>query len=431
MTETAIAPYDNACRALAEARSVDEVKDIRDQAIAMAAYARQAKNRDLEADAVEIRMRATRRLDQLRQAQKDSVGLNEGGRPKTWLLENPVLPKPTLASQGIDKNLAQQARVLGALSEQQFEARITEARDAVARVIHRVVQVADIDLERAKAAASAEPGGPAGGTVDGLIRLAASGYRASTILADCPWQFVTWSHCGLAGDKTQDNRSQRSRAAPYKTMPIEEICTLPVEALAAKDCVLFFWVVRTRLWDAMEVIRRWGFGKPTSVAFGWFKGEDEENPEDIQVPMGTGYWTRAGFEQCWIATRGNPRRLYADVREVIIEPRREHSRKPDCVHDRIERLVAGPYLELFARRERPKWTTWGNEIPPPPLEPPYDAAADFAGPLEIAYAAIRERAANGGPPWMAPPADATPRRGPPPRKPRPHPRPAIAANATQ
>ena len=73
--------YNNACRALAEARSVDEVKDVCDKAIAMAAYARQARNRDLEADAIEIRLRATRRLDQLRQAQKATVGLNEGGRP--------------------------------------------------------------------------------------------------------------------------------------------------------------------------------------------------------------------------------------------------------------------------------------------------------------------------------------------------------------
>src|SRR6516165_5261407 len=76
---TTLVHYDAACRALAEARQVDEVKDTRDKGIAMATYARQAKNRDLEADAVEIRMRATRKLDQLRQAQKGSVGLATGG----------------------------------------------------------------------------------------------------------------------------------------------------------------------------------------------------------------------------------------------------------------------------------------------------------------------------------------------------------------
>jgi len=75
-----------------------------------------------------------------------------------------------------------------------------------------------------------------------------------------------------------------------------------------------------------------------------------------------GYWTRANSEPCLLATRGKPKRLSAAVRQGIIEPRREHSRKPDCVHERIERLVAGPYLELFARATRPGWTCWGNEV---------------------------------------------------------------------
>jgi N6-adenosine-specific RNA methylase IME4 len=78
--------------------------------------------------------------------------------------------------------------------------------------------------------------------------------------------------------------------------------------------------------------------------------------------MGMGYWTRANSEPCLLATRGKPKRLNADVRQGIIEPRREHSRKPDCVPGRIERLVAGPYLELFCRTTRPGWTVWGNQV---------------------------------------------------------------------
>jgi N6-adenosine-specific RNA methylase IME4 len=82
---------------------------------------------------------------------------------------------------------------------------------------------------------------------------------------------------------------------------------------------------------------------------------------NAEVSMGLSYWTRANSEVCLLATRGKPKRISGGVRQGIIEPKREHSRKPDCVPSRIERLVAGPYLELFARTQRPGWTVWGNQ----------------------------------------------------------------------
>lgn len=70
--------YDQACQALAKAKSVDEAKDLRDKSEAMRAYARQANNKQLEVDAAEIRLRAERRLGELIQTQKETVGLNRG-----------------------------------------------------------------------------------------------------------------------------------------------------------------------------------------------------------------------------------------------------------------------------------------------------------------------------------------------------------------
>ena len=132
MSTTALTKYDAACRAIAEAATVDEVKFIHDEAAAMAAYARQAKNRDLEAQCVEMRMRATRRIGEMMREQKRTIGLSEGGRPKTGLSENPV-SVPTLASQGIDKNLANQARTLGDIPEDKFEQRVADRSRGRAR----------------------------------------------------------------------------------------------------------------------------------------------------------------------------------------------------------------------------------------------------------------------------------------------------------
>ena len=143
-------------------------------------------------------------------------------------------------------------------------------------------------------------------------------------------------------------------------MSLAEIKALPVRDLAAADAILFLWTIWTMLPCALEVITAWGFQYKT-CGFDWMKADPAQRP--VVVPsMGCGFWSRANTEPCLLATRGHPRRLHADVRQAVLEPRRDHSRKPACVHERIERLVAGPYLKLFARQAWPGWTAWGDQV---------------------------------------------------------------------
>lgn len=122
--------YNAARKALAEARSIDEVKDMRDQAVAMGHYARMAGDREMEADAAEIRMRAERRLGEMIAEQKATVGLAKGAKgigPIAGYQKTHNGP-PTLADAGIDKNLANRARKAARLSEQAFMERVAAMR---------------------------------------------------------------------------------------------------------------------------------------------------------------------------------------------------------------------------------------------------------------------------------------------------------------
>ena len=129
--KTALVKYDAARRALAAARAVDEVKDIRDKAEAMRVYARQAQDRQLEIDAAEIRIRAERRLGEMIQAQKKTVGLNVGAKGSivTGTSRGPLKDdRPTLADAGISKNLSSRAQKLAAVPEDKFEELVGEWR---------------------------------------------------------------------------------------------------------------------------------------------------------------------------------------------------------------------------------------------------------------------------------------------------------------
>jgi hypothetical protein len=133
--ETSLVKYEAACRALADARSTDEVRGIMNKAIAIKAYARQAKNKTLEADAFEIRARAERRLGELMAEMPKAEGTRgqlSGRDASGGIIEIP--PEsiiPSFAEQGIDKRLAINARRAAALPAEEFEKRVAKAREKI------------------------------------------------------------------------------------------------------------------------------------------------------------------------------------------------------------------------------------------------------------------------------------------------------------
>ena len=177
--------------------------------------------------------------------------------------------------------------------------------------------------------------------------------RYGVIYADPPWFFRNYSAKGEG----------RNAVSHYPCMTPDALAALPVSDLAAKDSVLLLWAVDPLLPVALDLIRAWGFDFKT-VGFYWAKTNRRADPASLSERdffTGLGYWTRANVEQCLLATRGHPPRMAKDVRKLLISPRREHSRKPDEVYGRIERLAAGPYLELFARQSREGWDQLGAE----------------------------------------------------------------------
>jgi N6-adenosine-specific RNA methylase IME4 len=178
--------------------------------------------------------------------------------------------------------------------------------------------------------------------------------RFSCILADPPWRFKVWSDRGLG----------RSAERYYPTLTLQDIQAFPVADVAAPDAFLFLWVTGPFLTIGahVPVIEAWGF-KPSGIMFTWVK----LNKISGGYFVGMGYNSRHNAEVCLVARRGSPKRLRADIRELIAAPVSEHSRKPIEAIERIEKFCAGPRLEMFARRQpsTPQgktWTTFGNQL---------------------------------------------------------------------
>lgn len=117
--------YEAAKQALAEYRTVDDVKDFRDKAIAIKAYAKQAKDKALECDAAEARLRSERRLGELIEEMPKAKNQHK----KSAGIKDIPAETPTLAEQGIDKNLAKVARTAAEVPEEEFETILSDHRE--------------------------------------------------------------------------------------------------------------------------------------------------------------------------------------------------------------------------------------------------------------------------------------------------------------
>ena len=164
------------------------------------------------------------------------------------------------------------------------------------------------------------------------------------IYADPPWKYFAGGNKNATGH--------------YHCMDMDKIKELPVKDLADKDCILFLWITFPILKECFEVIESWGFEYKT-VGFTWVK----KNKKSDGWFFGLGNWTRANAELCLIATKGSPKRKSASISQIIDTPLEEHSKKPDCVREKIVELVGDlPRIELFARQKVKGWDVWGNEV---------------------------------------------------------------------
>jgi N6-adenosine-specific RNA methylase IME4 len=163
--------------------------------------------------------------------------------------------------------------------------------------------------------------------------------KYTLIYADPPWRY------DFAQSESREIENQ------YPTMEIDDICKLPINNLAAENCILFLWGTNPKLREALRVVEAWGFEYKTNMV--WVKDK-----------IGMGYYARQKHEFLLIATKGNPGTPEPKDRpeSVIFADREKHSKKPLEVYDMLEAMYPdAKRIELFSRLAREGWSAWGNE----------------------------------------------------------------------
>ncbi len=374
--------WNAAKQALLEARSIDEIAPIRNRMRAAELYARQARDREMERSALDIRLRAERRMGEVLieikaagELSRGTAGAGDANVGRSTGGSEPAPPvkdeKVTLAQLGITKKLSSRAQELANMPAIEFENALNQEKDRIGREIERAPTriVHGDDKLHNRNERERELGAKTAAMPQRLF---------SVIYADPDWQFMVRSPLGL--DRGAENH--------YPTSPLHEIQSLPVGDIAAPDCLLAMWTPAAFLVEAICVAEAWGFAsllRDTETGFltpahlvdklsdDFDAGSPRYITEQIWVKdkLSTGYWFRAKHEVLLFFRKGHPpapapghQDLSVREDDVYVEKQREHSRKPDAFIEMLEQLYPSvAKIELFRRGPpRAGWAAWGNEV---------------------------------------------------------------------
>lgn len=191
--------------------------------------------------------------------------------------------------------------------------------------------------------------------------------KFGAVLIDPPWRFL---------NRTGKVAPEHRRLARYPTLSMVELEQLPIADLMKEPSHLYLWCPNALLPDGIRIMRAWGFTYKTNIV--WYKVRKDGGPDG----RGVGFYFRNVTELVLFGVRGKLRTLQPGRRQtnIIVQRKREHSRKPPDLHQIVRECSPGPFLELFARERVPGWRHWGNEVDSYVAERPARPGYDWAAP---------------------------------------------------
>jgi len=324
--------WNKAKQAIVEAKTVDEVKSIKDKAEAMRAYAKQVgESLEVQNDICEIKLRAERRMGEM--LKESNIKPGNKNTLKQFSDSNIVSPsEEKLSDFGIEKHESSRYQKIADLSEEKFEEIIKETKqeekELTESLMLKTAKKIEHESKIQKQKEAIERGDIIG--VEGEYEI---------IVIDPPWQY--------------DDRDKPERGiCKYPTMTQQEL--MKIDIPSGENCILWLWTTNSFMKNAYELLDVWGFDEKTILT--WHKGN-----------MGMGNYLRNVTEHCILAIKGNV------IKEGIInnknkfttllfEKKTQHSAKPESFYKMIDEICVGKKLDYFARKKRDGWDVYGDEV---------------------------------------------------------------------